>query len=183
VITRYPHPGSPPTHRQFRLVVLFLLFTLVLDAKAHSLIVNPTLPTSNDTVTIVVTGDWPEGGGPAITQWSQSGTSIRIDAFGVLPGIPQPITSYELPVSIGRLPPGQYHVDYYLDVLAAPGPPPGLPGPPLPPVASLDFEVLAVSTAIPTLSRGAFIILCTLLLLLTILIRPGPLTSRQPSRL
>ena len=161
----YFRPESPPAHTGFQLAALLLLFSLVFEANAHSLAVDPTMPNGGDSVAILVTGDWPGGSGPSIKQWNRSDTFIRIDAYGVLPGIPQPILPYKRQVDIGTLPPGLYHVEYFIEVLAAPGQP-TLSKAGLAPVASLDFEVLAIPTPIPALSVNAIILLIALLLTL-----------------
>lgn len=104
-------------------------------------------------------------------------------ATGVLPGIPLPIIPYQFSVDIGHLPPGKYHVEYYSETFAAPGVPPTTGG--LPPVlvATLDFEVLAASTPIPTLSAGALSLLGILLLLISLFAAPGGLFKHNRSEL
>ena len=163
----YERSVLPTVYLKFQLASLLLLFILTFNASAHSLAVDPAMPTASDSVTILVTGDWPGGGGPGITGWVRSDTSIRIDAFGVLPGIPQPIIPYQLMVDIGRLPPGHFYVDYYIDVLAAPGPSPESQGPLAPlPDATLEFDVLASTAPIPALSIAALTLLVALFLVL-----------------
>jgi hypothetical protein len=165
--------------RRTQFLMLFILLTFVLEAQAtHQLAVNPSQPTSENTITILATGNWPSGGAPSLKQWSKSGQSIRIDALGILPGIQQPIVPYQLDIDLGQLPPGQYQADYYVEVLAAPGPPPGMAAFPPLPDATISFEVLAaaepmITEPIPTLSPTAFA-----LLILLILFMPQ-LTSRK----
>ena len=161
-----------PIHGRLQFAVLFLLFTLICDASAHSLSVSPVLPTNEDAVTIIVTGHWAECCGPAITGWLRSGTSIRIDAFGVVPGIPSPVIPYKFQVDIDKLPPGRYRVDYYLDFLAGPAPPPASPQPD----AFLEFDVLTAPAPIPVLTPGTFILFSVLLLL------PAIFTLRKRTR-
>ena len=154
-----------------RLLVLIFLFAFAFDATAHQLAINPSQPTSDNTITILAFGNWPSGGAPGLQQWSRNGQSIRIDALGILPGIQQPIVPYQLNVDIGRLPRGNYQVDYYVEVLAAPGPPPGAAPIAPPPDASLSFTVLAPTTTetIPTLSTTALALLSCLLALMALM--------------
>jgi len=157
------------------LVILISLLMMVFGASAsQELGVSPEQPTSQDNVTILVTGSWPSGGGPSITYWGRDGQNVRIEAIGVLPGIPQPILPYQLEVDIGRLPPGEYQADYYIEIYAAPspGPTPGIPVSPETPDASISFEVIAASESIPVLSFTAKVLL-GLLLLLAPLVVPG----------
>jgi hypothetical protein len=172
VTAQIKRPGLKPVRAKVQLATLVLLFGFILDAAAsHALSVSPALPTSEDTISVLITGDWPEGGGPDIKQWTRVGKVIRIDALGVLPGIVQPIVPYQLDIDIGRLPFGRYDVDYYIEVLAAPGSsPPGVEQPVALPDASFSFEVLAGPTPIPTLSAGALTLLGALLLLLSLVV-------------
>lgn len=153
----------------FMLVLLFFVF----DANASpQLTISPSMPTSENDISILVSGEWPSGGGPALRQWAQDGQNIRIFATGILPGIPQPIVPYQFSVDIGHLSPGQYRVEYYIEIFAAPDIPPDMGTPPPLPVATLDFEVLAVSAPIPMLSARALTLLGILLLLISVL-APG----------
>ncbi len=62
-----------------QLLVLFLLLPFVVHAnEAHQLAVSPSHPTSENTITILATGNWRSGGGPSLQQWSRVGQSIRI---------------------------------------------------------------------------------------------------------
>ena len=153
----------------FPAIMCALLF-LVIDANASSqLTVSPSMPTSENAISILASGHWPEGGGPALKQWVQDGNTIRIFATGVLPGIPRPIIPYQLNVDIGRLPPGQYRADYYIEVFAAPVIPPDVGAPPPSLVASVSFEVLAIPAPIPALSAVALTLLGIMLMLMSLL--------------
>jgi hypothetical protein len=158
-------------HGLVQLLVLFLLLAFVVDAtEAHQLAVSPSQPTNEQTITIGVTGNWPDGGGPAIKQWTRIGHLIRIDATGILPGIPRPIVPYQLYIEIGHLLPGQYQADYYIEVFAAPVLPPDMRAPPPLPDASISFEVLAAPEPIPALSSRTLALLSFLLLLVPLVV-------------
>lgn len=159
--------------RRVQLLTLFFLLAFFVDVtEAHQVTVNPSQPTDDQNITIEVTGNLPEGGGPSFNQWVQAGNVIRIYATGVLPGIPRPIIPYYFDVEIGRLPPGVYIVEYYLELFAAPIQPPGVQAPPTLPVATISFQVLSAPARIPALSvRG--LILLSILFLLVILLVPG----------
>jgi len=160
-------------HHSAQLAMVLVLLVSVFDANAsHELTVNPSLPTSENTISILATGEWYSGGGPSLDQWSLDGQNIRIFTTGIIPGIPQPLVPYQLNVDIGRLPPGQYHVDYYIEVLAAPGIPSAMATSPAAPDASLSFKVLATPAPIPALSASALILL-GVLLMFTSLLAPG----------
>ena len=152
-------------HRGFLMAGLATSLILSIDAFAfHALAVVPENPASGDMISIQMTGQWPGGGSPEVLSWDINDGYIRIDAQAVLPGIIMPDELYREVLDIGRLSAGRYHVDYFIEVFAAPEPP-AMGEPPPVPDASLDFVVSADPSAVPVMSIATLLFLILLMLL------------------
>jgi len=126
-------------------------------AQPHELAVLPPQPTTADAVSLRVFGEFPGGDllidAPTL---SRDGFLVRLDTTAVYPGAPMDYEPYEYRVPLGRLPPGHYRVEYFVEaVIGAPGVPD--------PDAVLEFDVRLASPDVPTLNGGALAFLAAAL--------------------